>query len=81
MITLGRGFAWLDTGTYESLLLASDIICTIQERQGLIVACPEEIVYRNRWIDEEQVARLVEILHKNSYGQYLTGMLPEAIRG
>jgi glucose-1-phosphate thymidylyltransferase len=73
--TLGRGFAWLDTGTYESLLQASDYIGTIQERQGLMIACPEEIAYKSGWIDEEKVLKLAEPLKKNSYGQYLFSML------
>lgn len=73
--TLGRGFAWLDTGTYESLHQASEFIGTIQERQGLMVACPEEIAFRNGWIDAAQVARLAEPLQKNSYGQYLMSMI------
>ncbi len=73
--TLGRGFAWLDTGTYESLLQASDYIGTIQERQGLMIACPEEIAYRNGWINKEKVLSLAEPLKKNSYGKYLKGMI------
>lgn len=75
--TLGRGFAWLDTGTYESLRQASEFIGTIQERQGLMVACPEEIAFRSGWIDTEQIMRLAEPLKKNSYGQYLVGMAAE----
>jgi len=75
VVTLGRGFAWLDTGTYESLLQASEFIGTIQERQGLMVACPEEIAFSNGWIDAEQVARLAKPLEKNSYGQYLMSMI------
>ena len=75
VVTLGRGFAWLDTGTYESLLQASEFIGTIQERQGLMVACPEEIAFSNGWIDAEQVARLAKPLEKNSYGQYLMSMV------
>jgi len=78
VVTLGRGFAWLDTGTYESLLQASEFIGTIQERQGLMVACPEEIAFHNGWIDAEQVARLAKPLEKNSYGMYLMGMLAAA---
>ncbi len=73
--TLGRGFAWLDTGTYESLLKASDYIGTIQERQGLMISCPEEIAYNPGWIDEGKVLKLAEPLKKNSYGQYLFNML------
>lgn len=75
VMTLGRGFAWLDTGTYESLLQASEFIGTIQERQGLMVACPEEIAFHNGWIDAEQVDRLAKPLEKNSYGKYLMGMI------
>jgi glucose-1-phosphate thymidylyltransferase len=73
--TLGRGFAWLDTGTYESLLQASNFIETIQERQGLMIACPEEIAYRKGWINKEKVLSLAEPLKKNSYGKYLKGMI------
>jgi len=73
--TLGRGFAWLDTGTYDSLLQASNFIETIQERQGLMIACPEEIAYRNGWINKEKVLSLAEPLKKNSYGKYLKGMI------
>lgn len=73
--TLGRGFAWLDTGTYESLLQASDYIGTIQERQGLMIACPEEIAYKSGWIDEENLLKLAEPLKKNSYGKYLIDLL------
>jgi len=75
VVTLGRGFAWLDTGTYESLLQASNFIETIQERQGLMVACPEEISFRRGWINSEHLLRLAEPLKKNSYGKYLIGML------
>jgi len=68
---LGRGHAWLDTGTHESLLQAADFIATVQERQGLMVACPEEIAYRKGLIDKEQLLRLADPLKKNGYGQYL----------
>jgi glucose-1-phosphate thymidylyltransferase len=68
---LGRGFAWLDTGTHESLLQAGEFVCTIEERQGLKVACPEEIAFQHRWIDVVQLKRLAEPLAKNSYGAYL----------
>ncbi|MHB1650900.1 MAG: glucose-1-phosphate thymidylyltransferase RfbA [Desulfitobacteriaceae bacterium] len=72
---LGRGYAWLDTGTHESLLQASNFIQTVEERQGLMVACPEEIAYRLGYIEAEQVLRLAEPLHKNSYGQYLVNIV------
>ncbi len=70
-----RGFAWLDTGTHDSLLEAAGFIATLQKRQGLMVACPEEIAYRQGWIDAEQVMALASPLNKTSYGQYLVGML------
>jgi len=68
---LGRGFAWLDTGTHESLLEASGYIETIEKRQGLKIACIEEIAYRMRYINAEQVYRLAQPMQKNGYGQYL----------
>ena len=71
MSVLGRGMAWLDTGTHESLHDASSFIETIEKRQGLKVACPEEIVWRMGFIDAEQVRRLAEPLRRNAYGQYL----------
>ncbi len=75
--TLGRGYAWLDTGTHDSLLEAGQFIATIEKRQGLKVACPEEIALRNRWIDAAQLQRLAEPMKKNGYGQYLLKLLQE----
>lgn len=67
---MGRGYAWLDTGTHDSLLEAASFIATLQKRQGLMVACPEEIAYRSKWIDADQVEALAEPLAKNGYGKY-----------
>ena len=72
---MGRGFAWLDTGTHDSLLEAGSFIATLQKRQGLQVACPEEIAFRKGWIDAEQVMRLATPLAKNGYGQYLVNLI------
>ena len=74
---LGRGFAWLDTGTHASLLEASNFIATIQNRQGHYVACIEEIAYRNRWIDKNQLLELAKPLMKTEYGQYLVDISEE----
>ena len=76
---MGRGYAWLDTGTHESVLEASQFIATIERRQGLKVACLEEIAYRNRWIDAVQLERLAEPLMKSGYGQYLLRVLKEPV--
>lgn len=72
---LGRGFAWLDTGTHESLVQATNFVQTVQERQGLRIACVEEIAYRAGFIDREQLRSLAEPMHKNEYGAYLLHLL------
>lgn len=72
---MGRGYAWLDTGTHDSLLEAASFIATLQKRQGLQVACPEEIAFRQGWISSDQLASLAEPLKKNGYGQYLLSLL------
>ena len=78
---MGRGFAWLDTGTHDSLLDAAGFIATLQKRQGLMVACPEEIAYRQGWISAEAVEKVAMQLSKNSYGQYLCKILKELNAG
>lgn len=78
--TMGRGYAWLDTGTHESMLEASQFIQTIERRQGLKVAAPEEIVWRNGWIDDRQLERLAQPLAKSGYGEYLLGLLSDEVR-
>ncbi|MEI2415950.1 glucose-1-phosphate thymidylyltransferase RfbA [Orrella sp. JC864] len=77
--TMGRGYAWLDTGTHDSMLEASNFIATIERRQGLKVACPEEIAYRLGLIDAEQLSTLAAPLQKNGYGQYLLNVLAERV--
>jgi glucose-1-phosphate thymidylyltransferase len=72
---MGRGYAWLDTGTHDSLLEAASFIATLQKRQGLQVACPEEIAYSQQWINAEQIQKLAAPLAKNGYGQYLLSLL------
>ena len=72
---MGRGYAWLDTGTHDSLLEAASFIATLQKRQGLQVACPEEIAFRQGWINVEQLAALAHPLKKNGYGQYLLSLM------
>ena len=74
---MGRGFAWLDTGTHDSLLDAAGFIATLQKRQGLMVACPEEIAYRQGWISAEAVLKVASQLSKNSYGKYLSKIVKE----
>jgi glucose-1-phosphate thymidylyltransferase len=72
---MGRGYAWLDTGTHDSLIDAATFIATLQKRQGLMVACPEEIAYRRNWIDAEQLLKLARPLNKSRYGTYLISLL------
>ncbi len=76
---MGRGMAWLDTGTHESLLEAGQFIATIEKRQGLKVACPEEIAFRKGYIDEKQLAALAQTYAKNAYGQYLLQLLTDRV--
>ncbi len=74
---MGRGMAWLDTGTHDSLLEASHFIATLEKRQGLKVACPEELAWRQNWIDDAALESLAKPLAKNGYGQYLAGLLSD----
>jgi len=76
---MGRGYAWLDTGTHDSLLEAGQFIATLEKRQGLKVACPEELAFRNGWIDATQLDALARPLVKNGYGQYLLKLLGEKV--
>ena len=76
---MGRGYAWLDTGSHESLLNANQFVQTIEARQGLKIACPEEIAFRRRWINEDQLEKLAEPMINNSYGQYLKHVLEKDI--
>ena len=76
---IGRGYAWLDTGTHESLLKAHQFVQTIEDRQGLKIACPEEIAFRRRWISDEQLVKLAEPMINNSYGQYLKQVLEKDV--
>ena len=76
---MGRGYTWLDAGTHESLLEASQFIATLENRQGLKIACPEEISFRNGWINASELEKLAELLGKNQYGQYLIRILKENI--
>jgi len=76
---MGRGYAWLDTGTHDSLLEAGQYIATIEKRQGLKIACPEEVAYRAGWIDAAQLETLATPLAKNGYGQYLKSLLAEKV--
>jgi glucose-1-phosphate thymidylyltransferase len=76
---MGRGYAWLDTGTHDSLMEAGQFIATLEKRQGLKVACPEEVAYRSSWIDAAQLEALARPLAKNGYGQYLLKLLGEKV--
>ena len=75
VVSLGRGMAWLDTGTHDALLEASNFVKTIQSRQGVMVACPEEIAYRNGWIDKNKIKELAKPLLKSEYGKYLLNLI------
>ena len=77
---LGRGAAWLDTGTHEALIQATNFVETIEQRQGLMICCPEEISYRNGWIGADQLLKLSEPLKKNQYGEYLEGLVSHGVQ-
>jgi len=72
---MGRGYAWLDTGTHDSLIEAATFISTLQKRQGQMIGCPEEIAFRKGWIGSDDLAKLAEPLKKSGYGQYLMNLL------
>ena len=74
---MGRGYAWLDTGTHESMIQAHQFVQTIEDRQGLKIACPEEIAYRQQWIDIDMLSALAQPMIKNGYGQYLLQIINE----
>ena len=74
---LGRGIAWLDTGTHEALLQAANFIEAVQQRQGLRISCPEEIGWRNGWLDDDQLRAHATALAKNDYGEYLLSILDQ----
>jgi glucose-1-phosphate thymidylyltransferase len=76
---MGRGYAWLDTGTHESLLEASQFVATIERRQGLKVSCPEEIAYRKGWIDAHALKQLAQPMKNTAYGKYLINLLNEHV--
>jgi glucose-1-phosphate thymidylyltransferase len=76
---MGRGYAWLDTGTHDSLIEAGQFIATLEKRQGLKVACPEEVAWRQGWIDDAQLERAASAMGKSSYGQYLRGLLEQKV--
>ena len=76
---MGRGYAWLDTGTHDSLMEAGQFIATLEKRQGLKVACPEEIAFRSGWIDAAQLEALAQPMLKNGYGQYLLKVLSDSV--
>ena len=80
LLQLGRGMAWLDTGTHDSLIEAASFVETIEKRQGLKVCCPEEIAWRNSWIDDTQLSAIAEPMKKNGYGQYLFELLEHGPR-